>query len=117
MHFGSAECQLTSSDITFLKLLCIKNNLPPLFYLNKFVSLKSVNCIDALPFFISYHIGLRWTCHVSDDGAFYFDEKTVRGSEHQGSLSTTSSVVRGVTAFSAVTSGKINVSKERGIAI
>ncbi|KAI5394868.1 dolichyl-diphosphooligosaccharide--protein glycosyltransferase subunit 2 [Lathyrus oleraceus] len=44
-----------------------------------------------------------------DDGAFYFDEKSVRGSEHQGSLSTTSSVVRGVAAFAAVTSGKINL--------
>ncbi|KEH42508.1 putative dolichyl-diphosphooligosaccharide--protein glycotransferase [Medicago truncatula] len=47
-----------------------------------------------------------------DDGAFYFDEKTVRGSEHQGSLSATSSVVRGVTAFAAVTSGKINVPRD-----
>ncbi|WJX11946.1 proteasome regulatory particle base subunit [Trifolium repens] len=45
-----------------------------------------------------------------DDGAFYFDEKFVRGSEPQGSLSTTSSVVRGVNAFAAVTSGKINLS-------
>nr|KYP37506.1 Dolichyl-diphosphooligosaccharide--protein glycosyltransferase subunit 2 [Cajanus cajan] len=44
-----------------------------------------------------------------DDGTFYFDEKFVGGREHQGSLSTTSSVVRGVTAFAAVTSGKINV--------
>ncbi|KAL5068058.1 hypothetical protein RYX36_018945 [Vicia faba] len=44
-----------------------------------------------------------------DDGAFYFDEKSVKGSEHQGSLSTTSSVVRGVAAFVAVTSGKINL--------
>ncbi|KAG4916190.1 hypothetical protein JHK87_053747 [Glycine soja] len=44
-----------------------------------------------------------------DDGTFYFDEKFVGGSEHQGSLSTTSSVVQGVTAFAAVTSGKINL--------
>lgn len=44
-----------------------------------------------------------------DDGAFYFDEKSVKGSEHQGSLSATSSVVRGVAAFAAVTSGKINL--------
>ncbi|KAK7284129.1 hypothetical protein RJT34_18869 [Clitoria ternatea] len=44
-----------------------------------------------------------------DDGSFYFDEKSVGGHEHHGSLSTTSSVVRGVTAFAAVTSGKINV--------
>ncbi|KAJ1397843.1 Dolichyl-diphosphooligosaccharide--protein glycosyltransferase subunit Swp1 [Sesbania bispinosa] len=45
-----------------------------------------------------------------DDGTFYFDEKFVGGPEHLGSLSTTASVVRGVTAFTAVTSGKINVS-------
>jgi hypothetical protein len=45
----------------------------------------------------------------SDDGTFYFDEKFGGGREHQGSLSTTSSVVRGVTSFAAVTSGKIDV--------
>ncbi|TKY52750.1 Dolichyl-diphosphooligosaccharide-protein glycosyltransferase subunit 2 [Spatholobus suberectus] len=44
-----------------------------------------------------------------DDGTFYFDEKFVGGHEQQGSLSTTSSVVRGVTAFASVTSGKINL--------
>ncbi|XP_004495085.1 dolichyl-diphosphooligosaccharide--protein glycosyltransferase subunit 2-like isoform X2 [Cicer arietinum] len=44
-----------------------------------------------------------------DDGAYYFDEKFVSGSEHQDSLSTTSSVVRGVTSFAAVTSGRINL--------
>ncbi|KAK7396442.1 hypothetical protein VNO78_17454 [Psophocarpus tetragonolobus] len=44
-----------------------------------------------------------------DDGTFYFDEKFVGGREHEGSLSTTSSVVRGVTSFAAVTSGKINL--------
>ncbi|XP_027364039.1 dolichyl-diphosphooligosaccharide--protein glycosyltransferase subunit 2-like isoform X2 [Abrus precatorius] len=44
-----------------------------------------------------------------DDGNFYFDEKFVGGLEHQDSLSTTSSVVRGVTAFAALTSGKINL--------
>jgi len=48
-------------------------------------------------------------CHFSEDGTFYFDEKYVGGHEQRGSLSTTSSVVRGVTAFAAVTSGKINV--------
>ncbi|KAF9686830.1 hypothetical protein SADUNF_Sadunf02G0030500 [Salix dunnii] len=46
-----------------------------------------------------------------DDGAFYFDEKLVDAHEHQGPLSTTSSVVRGLTAFAAVTSGSLNVSK------
>ncbi|XP_061367464.1 dolichyl-diphosphooligosaccharide--protein glycosyltransferase subunit 2 [Gastrolobium bilobum] len=48
-----------------------------------------------------------------DDGTFYFDEKFVGGDEHRGSLSTTSSVVRGVTAFAAVTSGKINLSGDK----
>ena len=48
---------------------------------------------------------------VVDDGAFYFDEKLVDAHEHQGPLSTTSSVVRGLTAFAAVTSGSLNVSK------
>ncbi|XP_011028828.1 PREDICTED: dolichyl-diphosphooligosaccharide--protein glycosyltransferase subunit 2-like isoform X1 [Populus euphratica] len=44
-----------------------------------------------------------------DDGAFYFDEKLVDAHEHQGPLSTTSSVVRGLTAFAAVTLGSLNL--------
>ncbi|CAJ1968186.1 unnamed protein product [Sphenostylis stenocarpa] len=44
-----------------------------------------------------------------DDGSFYFEEKFVSGQEQHGSLSTTSSVVRGFTAFAAATSGKINL--------
>ncbi|OAY34613.1 dolichyl-diphosphooligosaccharide--protein glycosyltransferase subunit 2 [Manihot esculenta] len=48
-----------------------------------------------------------------DDGAFYFDEKLVDEHEHQGPLSTTSSVVRGLTAFAAVTSGSLNLSGDK----
>ncbi|KAF8394261.1 hypothetical protein HHK36_020468 [Tetracentron sinense] len=44
-----------------------------------------------------------------DDGTFYFDDKLVDAREHQSSLSTTSSVIRGVTAFAAVTSGSLNL--------
>ncbi|XP_059459921.1 dolichyl-diphosphooligosaccharide--protein glycosyltransferase subunit 2 [Corylus avellana] len=44
-----------------------------------------------------------------DDGSFYFDEKLVDAREHQGPLSTTSSVVQGLTAFASVTSGSINL--------
>ncbi|WVY97551.1 hypothetical protein V8G54_029702 [Vigna mungo] len=44
-----------------------------------------------------------------DDGTFYFDEKFVGGEEQRGSLSATSSVVRGFTSFAAVTSGEINL--------
>ncbi|KAJ9169628.1 hypothetical protein P3X46_017795 [Hevea brasiliensis] len=44
-----------------------------------------------------------------DDGAFYFDEKLVDAHEHQGPLSTTSSVVRGLTAFADVTLGSLNL--------
>ncbi|KAK2417739.1 senescence-specific cysteine protease SAG39 [Trifolium repens] len=44
-----------------------------------------------------------------NDGTFYFDEKFGGGREHQGSLSTTSSVVRGVTSFAAANSGKIDL--------
>ncbi|KAJ4969075.1 hypothetical protein NE237_015776 [Protea cynaroides] len=44
-----------------------------------------------------------------DDGAFYFDEKL----EHQGPLSATASVVRGVTAFAAVTTGDLNLPGDR----
>ncbi|PON62650.1 Dolichyl-diphosphooligosaccharide--protein glycosyltransferase subunit Swp [Parasponia andersonii] len=44
-----------------------------------------------------------------DDGAFYFDEKVVEAHEHQGPLSTTASVVRGITALADVTSGNIKL--------
>ncbi|XP_057480677.1 dolichyl-diphosphooligosaccharide--protein glycosyltransferase subunit 2-like [Actinidia eriantha] len=44
-----------------------------------------------------------------DDGAFYFDEKLVDALGHQGPLSATSSVVRGLTAFAAATSGSLNL--------
>lgn len=52
---------------------------------------------------IIYWIGL-----AADDGTLYFDEKHVDGSEYKGPLTTTASVVRGVTAFAAV-AGKLNV--------
>ncbi|QHO46778.1 Dolichyl-diphosphooligosaccharide--protein glycosyltransferase subunit [Arachis hypogaea] len=45
----------------------------------------------------------------SDDGSFYFDGHTVGGHQHQDFLSTTSSVVRGVTAFATAVSREINV--------
>ncbi|KAK2633691.1 hypothetical protein Ddye_016266 [Dipteronia dyeriana] len=44
-----------------------------------------------------------------DDGAFYFDEKVVNVPEHSGPLSTSSSVVRGLTAFTTVASGSLNL--------
>ncbi|XP_021279531.1 dolichyl-diphosphooligosaccharide--protein glycosyltransferase subunit 2 isoform X1 [Herrania umbratica] len=44
-----------------------------------------------------------------DVGALYFDDKLVDGREHQGPLSTTSSVVRGLTALAAVTAGSVNL--------
>lgn len=44
-----------------------------------------------------------------DDGAFYFDEKVVEAHEHHGPLATTSSVVRGLTAFADVTSENIKL--------
>ncbi|KAM7257590.1 hypothetical protein ACFE04_013331 [Oxalis oulophora] len=44
-----------------------------------------------------------------DDGAFYFDEKVVDGHEYLGPLSTTASVIRGVTAFGSVASGSLNL--------
>uniref|UniRef100_A0A803PGL8 Dolichyl-diphosphooligosaccharide--protein glycosyltransferase subunit 2 n=1 Tax=Cannabis sativa TaxID=3483 RepID=A0A803PGL8_CANSA len=47
-----------------------------------------------------------------DDGTFYFDEKVVEA-QHQGPLSTTSSVVRGLTAFADVTSGSIKLPGEK----
>uniref|UniRef100_A0A1D1Z7Q7 Dolichyl-diphosphooligosaccharide--protein glycosyltransferase subunit 2 n=1 Tax=Anthurium amnicola TaxID=1678845 RepID=A0A1D1Z7Q7_9ARAE len=48
-----------------------------------------------------------------DDGTLYFDEKKVDAREYRGPLSTTSSVVRGVAAFATVSSGKLNVPKDK----
>ena len=45
-----------------------------------------------------------------DDGSFYFDEEHVDVTKYQGPLSTTAFVVRGLTPFADVSSGKINVS-------
>ncbi|KAM7254267.1 hypothetical protein ACFE04_031949 [Oxalis oulophora] len=44
-----------------------------------------------------------------DDGAFYFNEKVIDAHEYQGPLSTTASVVRGLTAFGAIASGSLNL--------
>ncbi|XP_050205978.1 dolichyl-diphosphooligosaccharide--protein glycosyltransferase subunit 2 [Mercurialis annua] len=52
-----------------------------------------------------------------DDGAFYFDEKLVDAHEHQGSLSTTSSVVRGLIEFADVTSGSLNLPSEKVVGL
>lgn len=45
-----------------------------------------------------------------DDGAFYFDEKHIDGHENQGIISTTSSVIQGLTTFTAVTEANLNLS-------
>ncbi|OAY80013.1 Dolichyl-diphosphooligosaccharide--protein glycosyltransferase subunit 2 [Ananas comosus] len=44
-----------------------------------------------------------------DDGTLYFDEKHVDGSEYKGPLTTSASVVRGVSAFAAAASGNLNI--------
>ncbi|KAJ4726905.1 dolichyl-diphosphooligosaccharide--protein glycosyltransferase subunit 2-like [Melia azedarach] len=44
-----------------------------------------------------------------DDGAFYFDEKLVNMREQHGPLATSSSVVRGLTAFATVITGSLNL--------
>ncbi|XP_024966535.1 dolichyl-diphosphooligosaccharide--protein glycosyltransferase subunit 2-like [Cynara cardunculus var. scolymus] len=47
-----------------------------------------------------------------DDGAYYFDDKVIDASGHQGPLSATSAVVRGLTTF-ASTSGTLNIPEEK----
>ncbi|KAK6164447.1 hypothetical protein DH2020_001311 [Rehmannia glutinosa] len=44
-----------------------------------------------------------------DDGTCYFDEKLVDARGHQGPLSASASVVRGITAFAEVTTESLNV--------
>ncbi|KAF3773392.1 Dolichyl-diphosphooligosaccharide--protein glycosyltransferase subunit 2 [Nymphaea thermarum] len=48
-----------------------------------------------------------------DDEVLYFDEKLVDATYNYGPLSTTSSVLRGVAAFTGVTSGKLNIPGEK----
>uniref|UniRef100_A0A0E0N6L4 Dolichyl-diphosphooligosaccharide--protein glycosyltransferase subunit 2 n=1 Tax=Oryza rufipogon TaxID=4529 RepID=A0A0E0N6L4_ORYRU len=48
-----------------------------------------------------------------DDGTFYFDEKHVDAAEYKGPITTSASVVRGVTSFAAVASGKLNIPGEK----
>lgn len=56
------------------------------------------------------HLCLLYTLHFFlDDGTFYFDEKLVDARGHQGPLSASASVVRGITAFAAVTTENLNV--------
>lgn len=44
-----------------------------------------------------------------DDGTFYFDEKSVNAHESQGPISTTASVIRGLTSFAASESTGLNI--------
>ncbi|PWA51019.1 proteasome subunit alpha type-5 [Artemisia annua] len=46
------------------------------------------------------------------DGAYYFDDKHIDASGHQGPLSATSAVVRGLSAFAA-TSGSLNIPEDK----
>ncbi|XP_051118802.1 dolichyl-diphosphooligosaccharide--protein glycosyltransferase subunit 2 [Andrographis paniculata] len=48
-----------------------------------------------------------------DDGSCYFDEKIVDAHGHQGPLSASASVVRGITAFAAVASESLNLPGEK----
>ncbi|KAI3449788.1 hypothetical protein Pfo_006453 [Paulownia fortunei] len=48
-----------------------------------------------------------------DDGTCYFDEKLVDARGHQGPLSASASVVRGITAFAAVTTESLNLPGEK----
>ncbi|TVU36096.1 hypothetical protein EJB05_18011 [Eragrostis curvula] len=48
-----------------------------------------------------------------DDGTFYFDEKHVDADEYKGPITTSASVVRGVSSFASVVSGKLNIPGEK----
>ncbi|KAL5227460.1 hypothetical protein ABZP36_015725 [Zizania latifolia] len=48
-----------------------------------------------------------------DDGIFYFDEEHVDATEYKGPITTSASVVRGVTSFANVASVKLNIPGEK----
>uniref|UniRef100_A0ACD5XBZ4 Uncharacterized protein n=1 Tax=Avena sativa TaxID=4498 RepID=A0ACD5XBZ4_AVESA len=58
-------------------------------------------------------VKLFGTIKSYDDGTFYFDEKHIDGSEYKGPITTSASVVRGVTSFADVISGKLNIPGEK----
>jgi len=58
-------------------------------------------------------VKLFGTIKSYDDGTFYFDEKNIDASEYKGPITTSASVVRGVTSFSNVVSGKLNIPGEK----
>lgn len=58
-------------------------------------------------------VKLFGTIKSYDDGTFYFDEKHVDASEYKGPITTSASVVRGVTSFANVVSGKLNIPGEK----
>ncbi|XP_028758347.1 dolichyl-diphosphooligosaccharide--protein glycosyltransferase subunit 2 [Neltuma alba] len=76
---------LASSDIDHSRINAVKNDILKLF--------------DRIEYY--------------DDGTFYFDEKIVGIGEQLDSLSTTASVVRGLTAFAAAIPGKINLPEDK----
>lgn len=46
---------------------------------------------------------------ITDDGAYYFDEKLVDAQGHQGPLAASSAVVCGITSFATVSAENLNV--------
>ncbi|CAM0884274.1 unnamed protein product [Alopecurus aequalis] len=58
-------------------------------------------------------VKLFGTIKSYDDGTFYFDEKNIDASEYKGPITTSASVVRGVTSFANVVSGKLNIPGEK----
>ncbi|KAM0860952.1 hypothetical protein ACQ4PT_046220 [Festuca glaucescens] len=58
-------------------------------------------------------VKLFGTIKTYDDGTFYFDEKNVDATEYKGPITTSASVVRGVTSFANVVSGKFNIPGEK----
>lgn len=52
-------------------------------------------------------VGFEYFFALLDDGTFYFDEKSVDAS--QGPISTSASVIRGLTSFAASESTGLNV--------
>ncbi|KAJ0110535.1 hypothetical protein Patl1_01757 [Pistacia atlantica] len=87
---------LASSEIDQSMIATVKNDV-----------LKLFDSIEKYDF--KFARKLYYESYLLDDGAFYFDEKVVNIREQLGPLSTTSSVVRGLTAFAAVTTGSFNL--------
>lgn len=118
--FLDSFCVLSFSGSSFLQYDFFFLLLPFIISIKKIIINSSTQFNSVLVLFIFlflFFFSVNWVVSFSDDGALYFDDKLVDGHEYRGPLSTTSSVLGGLTAFAAVTAENLNVRRMSSIII